>query len=190
MSDTFVAAFRFLITTLFDLYLFVLMLRVILAYVGANYFDPITQFIIKLTDFAVKPLRRLIPNVRGVEVASLILIFALQLIKFFLIIFLTFGFPAILGLIILALGDTLKIVFEIFFYAILLQAIMSWIQPYSPANRLLYQITAPIMQPLRRVIPPVGGIDISPIPALIILQLLIIVIVYPLMRLGWGAIVG
>ena len=149
-----------------------------------------TQFVIKLTQFLVNPLRRLIPNVGRFETATIVIIFTLDTIKFFLVSMLKFSVANVLGLILLSLGDVMQIIIQIFFYAIILQAIVSWIQPFSPMNRLLYQVTAPIMQPLRRFIPPIGGFDITPIPALIILQLLLILIVMPLMALGWGIAIG
>lgn len=184
MPSTVHAALLFLVSTLFDLYLFILVVRIILAYSGANYFDPATQFIIKLTDFIVKPLRRYIPNVRRLEIASIVLVLALEIIKFLLISLLSIGIPNIIGLVILALGDVLKLVLQVFFYAIILQAILSWVQPGSPINRTLFQFVSPVLRPFQRIIPPISGIDISPIPALIVLQLLIIVLVNPIMQIG------
>ena len=180
----------FLVTTLFDLYLFVLVVRVLLVLAGANYYDPITQFVVKCTDFAVKPLRRLIPNVRGIEVATIVLIFALELIKYILIASINIGAFSIPGLAIIAVADTLKIFLQTYFYAIILQVILSWVQPGSPVNMLLYRITAPIMRPIQRLVPNVGGIDISPIPAMLLLQLSIIMIVNPLMAMGLGVALG
>jgi YggT family protein len=190
MMNTMDSALLFLINTIFDLYLFVLGVRLILVWIGANYFDPLTQFIIKMTDVIVKPTRKLLPNVYGVETASLTWMFAIDLLKFFIVAMVSFGLPNIAGLLLLAFGDIIKIFLQIFFYAILLQAIMSWVQPHSPVNRVLYQITAPIMRPLQRCIPMVGGFDITPIPALIILQLLMMVIAAPLMSIGFGAAIG
>ncbi len=184
MPDTGRAALLFLINTLFDLYIFVLIVRLVLVYVGANYFDPTTQFITKLTDFLIRPLRKIIPNYGRIEFSTLIVVIVLELIKFLAISSITFGLPNIVGLFILAFADALKLLIQTFFYAILLQAIMSWIQPYSPMNQMLYQFTSPIMRPFRRIIPPIGGIDISPIAALIILQLLIILLVNSLMSMG------
>ena len=186
MSDTIRAALLFLINTVFDLYLFIVVIRIILAWVGANYFDPVTQFVTKCTNFIVKPLRYLLPNFRKLETASVVLLLVLEIIKFLLIALLSFGFPHILGLVILAFADSIKLLLLTFFYAILLQAILSWVQPQAPMNRVLYQFNSPIMAPLQRVIPLISGIDISPIPALIILQLLIIILVNPLMGLGLG----
>ncbi|OGT37740.1 MAG: hypothetical protein A3F11_00975 [Gammaproteobacteria bacterium RIFCSPHIGHO2_12_FULL_37_14] len=190
MSNTLNSALLFLVKTLFDLYLTLLVIRIILVYVKANYFDPITQFVVKLTDFPVKPLRRLIPNIRNLELSSIVLTFTLEVIKFVLLSFITYMSSTFLGLLLLALGDTLNLVIQLFFYAILLQAILTWVQPGSSFNRLLYQFTSPVMQPFQRIIPPLGGIDISPIPALITLQLLNIILVNPLMSAGFGASLG
>jgi len=184
MSDTLRAALLFLVTTVFDLYLFILIIRIILAWVSADIYNPITQFVVKFTSFLVRPLKRYIPNFRDLECAAVVLVLVIEIIKFLLIAFLSFGFPNVFGLVILAIADTIKLSIETFFYAILLQAILSWIQPQSSINRILLQFTSPIMRPLQRIIPPIGGFDISPIPALILLQLLIIIAVNPLMGFG------
>ncbi len=182
-------AFLFLIQTLFDLYLFVLVLRALLAFAGANYFDPITQFIIRCTAFIVNPLRRILPNYRRIEISTLVIILSLELIKYTLIGVLSFKAVSMSGLLILSFADTLKLILQTLFYAIILQAILSWVQPNSPVNLLLYKINAPIMRPIQRVIPPIGGMDITPIPAMILLQLLMIMIVNPLMATGFAAMI-
>ncbi len=183
-------ALVFLISTIFDLYIFLLVIRVLLAYAGANYYDPMTQFVVRCTDFVVKPLRRLIPNVRRIEISTIFLIIALELIKYLLLITIGNGNVVIYGLLIVALADTLKLFLQTMFYAIILQAILSWVQPGSPMAPVLYKITSPIIRPFQRLVPAVGGMDISPIPAMILLQLLIIVIVQPLMLIGLGAMSG
>ncbi len=174
----------FLINTLFDLFLFILVIRLILAWSGAHYFDPITQFVVRITDFVVKPLRRILPNIKQVETSTLVLIFVLELIKFSSIALLSVGTPQVLGLFVLAFADMIKLFIQTFFYAILVQALMSWVQPNSPMNNVLYQITAPLMRPIQRVVPLIGGMDISPIPAMILLQLLLIIFITPLMSFG------
>ena len=186
MFQTFHAALLFLISTLFDLYIFILIVRLILVYIGSNYYDPVTQFITKLTDFIIKPLRRILPNFKRFETASFMLIIILEMVKFFFISMLSMGFPNLIGLFILSLGDILKMVLNVFFYAILLQAILSWLQPAAAFNHVLYRFTAPILRPFQRFIPPINGVDIAPIPALIILQLLVIMIANPLMTMGLG----
>lgn len=177
MSSHFSEAGLFLIKTLFDLYLLILMVRLILAYVQANYFNPITRFIVKLTQPLVAPLRRVIPNYRRIEFSTLVLIIIFELIKISLLFLLTVGLPNILLLIPLSIIEALKLLLQTFFYAILLQAIMSWFQPgETPATQLLKQISSPILYPLQRIIPPISGFDITPIPALLLLQLLIIIL--------------
>jgi YggT family protein len=184
MPDTLRAASLFLINTICNLYLFVLIIRTMLVWARANYFDPFTQFIVKLTDPIIKPLRRIIPNYRRIESASLIFMLLIEIIKFILIASLSFGSINIFGLIILASADLIKLFIQAYFYAILLQAILSWLQPNAMISQILYQFTSPIVRPFQRVIPNVGGFDLSPIPAMIVLQLLIILIVNPLMGIG------
>lgn len=176
----------FLIQTIFDIYLFILVIRVLLAFAGANYFEPITQFVVKCTDFIVKPVRKVIPNVSGIELSTVLIIFALELAKFGLILALSYGGVSLLGLAIIALADTMKMFLQTIFYAIILQVILTWVQPSSPVLSVLYRVSAPVMRPIQRLCPVVGGIDISPIPAMILLQLLIITIVNPLMAIGLG----
>ena len=186
MSNTLRDALLFLINTLFDLYLFILIVRIILVWVKSDYFNPAVQFITKCTNFLIIPLRRFIPNFHRLETATVVLVLVLEMSKFLLISLLSYRTPALLGLILLAAADSLKLIIQTFFYAILLQAILSWVQPRSSINYLLYQFTSPIMRPIHRLVPPIGGIDISPIPALILLQLLIIVLVNPLMATALG----
>lgn len=177
MSSHFTAAGVFLVKTLFEFYLLILMVRLILAYVQANYFNPITRFIVKLTQPLVAPLRRMIPNYRRIEFSTLLLIIIFEVIKIALLFTLTIGLPNLAMLIPIALIETIKLLLQTLFYAILLQALMSWFQPgETPATQLLRQISSPILHPLQRVIPPVSGFDITPIPALLLLQLLLILL--------------
>ena len=176
----------FLVNTLFDLYLLILMIRLILCWARADYFNPITRFIIVCTQPIIAPLRRLLPTYAKIEFSTLFLIILLNTLKFFLVGLIAIGIPKnSLGLLLLASVDAFKLLLNTFFYAIFLQAIISWIQPgFSPIAVLLTQLTAPIMRPIQRVMPTFGGFDLSPIPALILLQLLIILVANPLMNLG------
>ncbi len=184
MSDTLRGILLFLIETLFDIYIFVLIIRIILSWVNADYHHPLTQFVVKCTNFLIKPLRNMIPNYRDIEVSSLVVIMILETIKYILLGLVSFGFPNIFGLIILVLTDMLKMFILTFFYAILLQAIISWVYPGSPANVVLQKFTAPVLRPFQRLIPLIHGFDISPIPALIILQLINFVVIGQFMALG------
>ncbi len=189
MSGTSLNAALFIISSFFDLYILVLIIRLILVWVGTDYSNPVTQFVVKLTSFLVNPLRKFLPNILGIELATVVLILLVEIVKFFLILILSFGFPNLIGLVILAIADSMKLILEMLFFAVLLQAIFSWIQPGAPINQVLLKLTSPILRPLQRIIPPFKGIDLSPIPALIILQLIILIVLNPLIEKGyWIAI--
>lgn len=179
------ASLLFLINTLFDVYSFILIVRIFLVYSGAHYFDPITQFVTRFTNFIIKPMKRIFPNYHRIELASIILIFTLEIVKFLLLAFLLRAYlPPFISIVILACGDFLKLILLTLFYAILLQAILSWIQPYSLLSQSLFYITSPVLRPIQRYIPPLGGFDLSPLIALLVLQLLIILLASPLIAEG------
>lgn len=183
-------ALRFLIETCFMIYLTLLAVRVLLAYAGANYFDPFTQFIARCTDKLVKPLRSAIPNVAGIEVSTLLIMYVLCCIKLFIISAL-YSFPVTeLSILLIAIADMLTIFIRTLMYAIMIQALMSWMQPNSASSYILQKVTSPILRPIQRVCPSIGGMDISPIPALILLQLLLILIVKPITLAGAGVMFG
>jgi len=187
MLDTIDNAFIFLIETLFNLYILILMLRMILQWVGAHFYNPVSQFIVKLTNPVVKPLRQILPPLKGVDLASMIILVALEFIKLFLVIWLkTQMLPGPIGLIIMAFGDILGVVLSVFFFAIIISVILSWVSPrqYNPLTEILHLITEPLLRPARKIIPPIAGFDISPIPVLIILQFLTMLIANPLMNTG------
>lgn len=180
-------ALYFLISTLFDLYTFILILRFILQYLGINYYNPFTQFVVKATSPVVKPFRRIIPGYKGIDFATLTVILILSLIKLALIWFITYkSLPFIPGLLLLVVGDIIKLTINLYFYAILAQVILSWVAPtsHSPVVEIINRLTWPIMRPFKRWIPPIGGIDISPIPAMISLQLVKILIANSLLGIG------
>jgi YggT family protein len=192
MSGPIANAGIYLINIIFDLYLLLLMVRLILFWASANYFNPITQVILKLTNPMIIPVRRFVRNIGKLETSTLIVLLLVEIVKYILTGFISYGlFESFLGILILALADSLKLLLDTFFYAILLKAIMSWIQSNNtPIAELLSQMTSPLMRPFQRIIPLIAGMDISPIPVMILLQLLIILLVNPLMNLGIGISFG
>ncbi len=163
----------FLISSIFDLYLMVLCVRLILAYARANYFNPITRFVITMTQPVIAPLRRYIPTYHGIEYATLFFIIMLATLKYLIISSLFFSIPGIGLLFVSAVLSSIKLMLSIFFYSILFGAILSFLTPgETPLSQVLSQLSAPILRPFQRLIPPVGGFDLSPIPALLILQVL------------------
>lgn len=176
----------FLVQTLFDLYIMTFMLRFILQLVRADYLNPLSQFIVKVTNPLVVPLRRIIPGFLGIDWATLIVLSLLSASKLSLLFFIRFSkLPDALGLVVWTCGDILSLTIYIFFFAILIQVLMSWVAPMgNPLTGVLHRITNPLMRPARKVIPVIGGFDISPIPVMIVLQLLIILIATPLVQSG------
>lgn len=191
MENSLSTSFYFLISTLFDLAIFVLLLRLILVGVRADFYNPVSQVVNRITQFLIKPLKKIIPNFKFIETSTLLCIFILEILKFGIIGYLFFPHTSIPGLAIIALADMLKTTLNIFFYAILIRAILSWVQAsYSPIANVLNQITSPIMRPLQRIIPPIGGLDLSPLAALILLQFLTLLLVSPISSLGQSTAFG
>lgn len=180
-------ASNFLIQTLFDLYLFVLLLRFILQYLRVDYYNPFTQFVLKATNPVVVPLRRFIPGLWGIDFATLVAVLIISLIKITLITLISIHkLPGPVGLMIWSLGDISGLVLKLFLYAILANVLLSWIAPrsYSPATVVLQRLVEPLMRPARKFTPQIGGFDISPIPVMIGLELLNILLAKPIMELG------
>ncbi len=175
---------EFLITTIFDLYIMVVMLRFILQQVRADFYNPISQFIVKVTNPPLIPLRRIIPGWGGIDIASILLMLLLQSIAFTLLLLIRGMDLGALVIINLALAELISMAFNIFIFAIIIQAVISWINPaghYNPVGSILRSLTEPLLRPARRYIPPVSGIDLSPLAALMVLQILKMLIV-PLLR--------
>lgn len=155
-----------LVHTFFQLYLLALMLRFLLQWVRADFYNPISQFIVKVTSPLLNPLRRLIPGFGGIDLASLLLIIVTQIVATTALILIRgYAIPNPLFLLIWAVLGTLGLLINIYFFAILASIIISWIAPgnYHPAVLLLNQLTEPVMRPFRNLIPPLGGLDLSPI---------------------------
>lgn len=181
--------FIFLIKTLFNLYILILMLRMILQWAGAHFYNPISQFVVKLTNPVVKPLRQILPPIKGIDLATTLILLALEVIKLLLIIWLKAGvLPNGVGLLIMAFGDIIGVILNIFFYVIIIYVFLSWVNPrqHNSFTEILYLMGEPLLKPARRIIPPIAGFDISPIPILIILQLLIMLVSTPLIDIGFA----
>ncbi len=180
-------SFIYLIRTLFDLYIFIVMLRVLLQWAGAQFNNPVIQFIVKITNPVIMPLRRIIPPYKGIDLASFFVLLILEFLKLVIIVYLKAGvIPGVIGLLVMAFADILDIILDVFFWAIILYIIISWINPvtHSPIVVILYLLSEPLLRPARRLIPPISGFDISPIPVLIILHLCELLITEPLFKIG------
>lgn len=172
----------FLINTLFSLYILAVLLRFLLQYCGGDFYNPISQFLIKITHPPLKVLRRFIPAVRKIDTASLVLVFSLQMLVYFSISVLKGISIDLAALTILSIAELLELVINIFIYAVFARALLSWINPmgFDAASSILTSLTEPLLRVCRKFIPDLGGIDISPLAALLLLQLAKMVILPPL----------
>lgn len=163
----------YLVQTAISLYLLAMVLRFLLQLVRADFYNPISQFLVKATNPLVVPLRRVLPGFGGIDLSSLVLALLIQSLGIIFILFLKTGtvilHPVILLWAFLAL---LGLVVNIYFFALLAVIILSWVAPGSnnPALYLLYQITEPVMAPFRKMLPPMGGMDFSPILVFILIN--------------------
>jgi YggT family protein len=156
----------YLIQTLLSLYLIAMLLRFLLQLVRADFYNPISQFIVKVTNPLVVPVRKVIPGYAGLDIASLLLALFLQIIGIAAIFLIRYG--ALPGPALLFMGGVLGVIallVKIYFFALLAMIILSWVAQGSnhPAIYLLFQITEPVMAPVRKLLPSMGGMDFSPI---------------------------
>lgn len=176
-----------LINTIGSMALLIVMLRFLLQLVRADFYNPISQMVVKLTNPLLIPLRRVIPGFGGLDVASLVLAYLIQVLVMALVLMVAGmgnGIPwsnllawAPLGLFALLLN--------IYFWGLIITVIASWIAPnsYNPALILINQILEPVVRPIRAKMPDLGGIDLSPIVVFLIIQITEIIVIGPLAQL-------
>jgi YggT family protein len=168
-------ALIFIGRTLLELYIITFVLRLIMQWVRADFRNPLTQFVLRITNPLVLPLRRFVPPVASLDTATLIVILLLE-------VFLTMGLVAlvcagggdVVHVIMLTLLRTVYLVMRIYLFVILIYVLLSWISPgtYNPAATLLASIAEPVLKPLRSIIPSIGGLDLSALFTMIGIQAL------------------
>ena len=169
----------YIVQTLGSLYLLVVMLRFLFQLVRADFYNPISQFMVKATNPLLKPLRKVIPGAFGIDLASVVLALLVQwLVIQLCALLLGAGFLNPLQVLTWALIGLLSLTANIFFWGLLISIVVSWVAPqsYHPALLLLRQLIEPVMAPFKRMIPPMGGLDISPIFAFLALNIIKILI--------------
>jgi YggT family protein len=173
-----------LINSIGSLVLLVIVLRFLLQLVRADFYNPMSQMIVKFTNPLLIPLRRIIPGFGGLDVASLVLALAAQYLLIVLVLMIAgFGmnlpFVAMIGWAAVGLGSLLL---NIYFWGLLIVIIASWIAPnsYNPALILINQIIDPVMRPIRNKMPDLGGLDLSPMVLMLGIKVIEILVLYPL----------
>ena len=179
-------AVTFVLETVFGLYILIVMLRFLLQLVRADFYNPLSQFIVKATQPPLRPLRRVIPGLAGVDLSTVVLMLALQMLELWLVLMALGRDAALAGLAVLATARLLELAIYVFMFSIIALVILSWVQPqsYNPVFGVLNSLSAPVMRPARRLMPPMGGLDLSPILAFLVLGVLLRLAVAPLENLG------
>ncbi|MEA3291586.1 MAG: YggT family protein [Pseudomonadota bacterium] len=186
MGHYFSDALLFLSDTLIGLYLLAVLLRFLFPLLRVDFRNPLVQMVVTVTDPPLRLLRRFVPGLFGIDVASLLLILLLGLLKLYLRGILTGIVPSLPAALVLTLAEVLNTAIWIFLAAVFLRAVLSWFSPssYHPAIRLLQDFTEPLMAPARRLLPAMGGLDLSPIVVLIALSMAQKLLVNPLYDLA------
>jgi len=171
-----------LVSTLGSLYLMAILLRFLLQLSRADFYNPITQMIVRFTDPGVQVFRRIIPGIRGIDLSSLVLAIVFQCAAMYALIFLAgLQFPNFGLILTWGLAGILSFILNIYFWGMLISIIASFIAPFSghPALVLVRQLTEPVMAPFRRLLPSMGGLDLSPIFVFLAIQIIRIVLIIP-----------
>ncbi|MCP4432560.1 MAG: YggT family protein [Gammaproteobacteria bacterium] len=197
-SNYLISPLTLIINTLFDLYILLVLLRFLLQAFRADFYNPVSQFIVKVTTPPLRHFRRLIPSVSGQDIASIVLCLVLIYLKFLLLRLLDIpGVPiasvtapiggvSYAGLLIYAFADLLALVLTVFLIAIIIQVILGWISPgqYNPIIGLINSLAEPALKPFRKILPSMGGLDLSPLFATLGILVLKMLVIPPIVYLG------
>jgi len=180
VNESTASAFSYLLGTLIDLYVAAVLLRLLLQWVRADFYNPLCQFLVKVTNPVLVPLRRVIPPIGRLDTASVVLMLALEFAGIWGIS--QIGSAAMNIQQIVAFG-AIKLMMTLlmtYFFLIIALVILSWIgsRSHHPVVPLVYQLTEPVLKPFRKFIPPIAGLDLSPLFALITIRFLVVL-------LGW-----
>lgn len=167
-------ALFYLVSTIFELYLWVLLLRILLQWVRADFYNPFSQLIWKMTQPILKWLQPVIPRWRNLDGAGLLFALVIALIYVRVVITLlgaNYGWSAALWWAVLKL---VVLTLNLYTFSLFVQAILSWVGPgvSNPAGSVLWSINEPLLRPVRRLLPPLSGLDLSPLVVILILQVL------------------
>jgi len=176
----------FIIDTLFSLYILAVLLRFLLQWCGAEFYNPISQFLVKATHPPLRLLRRFVPPIGKIDTSSLVLVLTLQMLSDFSILLLKGVSISFAALTILSITQLVSLLINIFIFSVFASALLSWLNPgtFNAASSILHSLTEPLLNICRKFIPDFGGIDLSPLAALLLLQLAKMILLPPLHQLA------
>ena len=171
MPSNIASALVFIVNAVSSLYLLVLLLRFWLPWLRADFRNPLAQGILKLTSPVIIPVRRLVPSFGRLDTATILVAFVLQCLALLLILLILGASANFSTIAISALAKLVLLSVNLFMFAIFIRIVLSWIAPgqYNPATAIITTLTEPLLAPVQRIIPPLGGFDISPIFVIIAL---------------------
>ena len=187
MADSYILnAALFLLRSLLAFYTYILVCRFILQLFKADFFNPICQGVVRITDPPLNYLRRLIPTSKKYDFAAIFLAFGLQFLYLILLVLLFQQNANILGLIFVAVANTLNKVLSFLIFSILAFVVLSWISHggYNPLLEAIRSISSPLLNKARKFLPQIAGLDFSPMLVIILLQLIIMLVIIPLRDFG------
>ena len=180
-------ALAFLIQIFFGFLLLALLLRLLLQLLGADFYNPVSQFLVRITHPVLRPVRRLIPSLGRVDTASVLVLVLVQSLEILILTILHGAMPRIPGLLVMAVGQLLALTITLYYVLLLIRVVLSFLPSSgagSPVIDIVYDLTRPALLPLQRVIPPMGMFDWSVLVAFVLLGLARILIVAPLLDIG------
>ncbi len=187
MSGSYVNnAVVFLVQTAFALYILAVMLRFLLQWVRADFYNPVVQVLVRITNPILIHLRRLIPGLYGIDLAAIVFMFVLQVAELYILAQLLGGSLPPAALTLGAVAKLLGLLVNVYFWTILIQVILSWVNPqaYNPALAVIHSLTEPVLKPARRLLPDLGGLDLSPLIVVVVLQLVRMLVIAPLYHMA------
>ena len=178
----------FLVDVTFSLYIMAVMLRFLLQWARADFYNPFAQFLVGITQPVLHPFRRVVPGWGGIDLPALVVMVLLQMVALALLMLIAGVTPRLDYLILRTPAELISLLLNIYLIAIFMRVLLSWISPdgYHPAMTVVLSLTEPIMRPFRAIIPPIAGVDLSPLAAIIAIQVVRMLVMPPLDRIAPG----
>jgi YggT family protein len=166
----------FLVDAVVSFFVFMLLARFHFQWLRVPFRNPVGEFVLATTSWLVVPVRRMVPGLAGLDLPTLLLAFVLQALGLWLQAAIVGAEPAALTIAAIALVDLLRYSLYILVFAVIVQAVLSWVNPYTPVGPVFDSLTRPFLRPLRRFVPPVGNVDLTPLILLLALYVVLIVV--------------